>query len=114
VKRFYPDLGRGRVVKELKPWESQLLSLEPGEQKDFNVIPDESRYYRFQTFGQSDTVMVLFEEIDGKFRYVKGDDDSGLDRNASFRVRLARGRNYQLRIRLYFSYASGDTAVMTW
>lgn len=114
VKRFYPDGGTGIVVPELKPWESQLLSLAPGEQKDFNVLPAETRKYNFQTFGQSDTVMVLFEENNGEFRYMKGDDDSGFDRNASFRVRLISGRKYQLRIRLYFSFSSGDTAVMMW
>ena len=114
VKRFYPDGGAGSVVPQLKPWESQRLSLAAGEQKDFNVLPTETRYYNFRTFGQSDTVMVLFEEDNGDFRYVKGDDDSGFNRNASFRVRLIRGRKYQLRIRLYFSFSSGDTAVMMW
>jgi len=114
VKRFYPDGGTGTVAPQLKPWESQLLSLAAGEQKDFNVLPTETRDYNFRTFGQSDTVMVLFEEDNGNFRYVKGDDDSGFDRNASFRVRLIRGRKYQLRIRLYFSFSSGDTAVMMW
>ena len=114
VKRFYPGGGTGSVVPQLKPWESQLLSLAAGEQKDFNVLPTETRDYDFRTFGQSDTVMVLFEEDNGEFRYVKGDDDSGFDRNASFRVRLIRGRKYQLRIRLYFSFSSGDTAVMMW
>jgi len=58
--------------------------------------------------------MVLSEEENGNFRYVKDDDDSGFDRNASFRIRLIRGRKYQLRIRLYFSFSSGDTAVMMW
>lgn len=113
VKHFYPD-GGGSVVPQLKPWESQLLSLSAGEQKDFNVLPSETRDYDFRTFGQSDTVMVLFEEDNGDFRYVKGDDDSGFSRNASFRVRLIRGRKYQLRIRLYFSFSSGDTAVLLW
>ena len=111
VKRFYPEVI---VVPELKPWESQQLSLAAGEQKDFNVLPTETRDYNFQTFGQSDTVMVLFEEDNGDFRYVQGDDDSGFDRNASFRVRLIREHKYQLRIRLYFRFSSGDTAVMMW
>lgn len=114
VKRFYPNGGTGSVVPQLKPWESQLLSLAAGDQKDFNVLPTETRDYDFRTFGQSDTVMVLFEEDDGNFRYVKGDDDSGFNRNASFRVRLIRGHKYQLRIRLYFSFSIGDTAVMMW
>ena len=70
----------------------------PGEQKDFAVIPDHSRDYTFSTFGRSDTVMVLFEDIDGDPVYMKGDDDSGFNRNARFTVRLIKGRKYILRI----------------
>lgn len=114
VKRFYPDGGGSGLVPELRAWESQRLSLAAGEQKNFNVLPTATRDYNFATFGHSDTVMVLFEEENGSFTYVKGDDDSGFDRNASFRVRLIRGHRYQLRIRLYFSVSSGDTAVMMW
>ena len=81
---------------------------------NFLVRPNFSRNYRFRTFGASDTVMVLFEEREGELRYVKGDDDSGWDRNAYFRVRLQRTGRYVLRIRLYYQSASGDTAVMMW
>ena len=58
--------------------------------------------------------MVLFEEDDGDFHYLEGDDDSGFRRNAAFTVRLIKGRRYQLRIRLYYAAASGNTAVMMW
>ena len=114
VKRLYPDTGPPRVAPELRPRESQLLTLAPGEQKDFNILPTETRDYDFRTFGRSDTVMVLFEEDAGDFRFVEGDDDSGFNRNAAFAVRLIKDHRYQLRIRLYFSFASGDTAVMMW
>lgn len=114
VKFFYPDEGAEPDLPELKLWRSQLLSLEPGEQKDFQVLPTETRSYDFRTFGSSDTVMVLFEEDNGDFRYVKGDDDSGFNRNASFRVRLIKGHKYQLRVRLYYAFSSGNTAVMMW
>ena len=114
VKRLYPDGGAARVAPELKPRESQLLTLAPGEQKDFNILPTETRDYDFRTFGLSDTVMVLFEEDAGDFRFVEGDDDSGFNRNAAFAVRLIKDHRYQLRIRLYFSFASGDTAIMMW
>lgn len=112
VRRLYP--GGGEVVPEVRPWQSERLSIAAGEQKNFNVIPTASRDYDFRTFGQSDTVMVLFEEDGGDFRFVEGDDDSGSWRNAAFRVRLVKGRRYQLRIRLFYSFASGDTAVMMW
>lgn len=112
VKLFYPPLAA--VYPELRPFESQQLSIGAGEQKDFAVIPTATRYYNFRTFGESDTVMVLFEEQSGELRYVKGDDDSGTDLNASFRVRLTKGRRYVLRIRLYFNFSAGDAAVMMW
>ncbi|MBD1545957.1 matrixin family metalloprotease [Roseibium aggregatum] len=114
VRRFYPPISVSEVLPQLKPYESERLALQPGEQKNFSVIPDHSRDYTFSTFGRSDTVMVLFEDIDGDSVYVKGDDDSGFDRNARFAVRLIKGRKYKLRIRLYYSWAEGDTVVMMW
>jgi len=110
VRFFYPAISN--VYAELKPLESQRLSIGAGEQKNFSVIPQSTRSYDFRTFGESDTVMVIFEEQNGELRYLKGADDSGSDLNASFRVRLLKGRRYVLRIRLYYTFAGGDTAVM--
>ncbi len=114
VLRFYPPISVTTVLPQLKPFQSERLALMPGEQKDFAVIADHSRNYTFSTFGRSDTVMVLFEDIDGDPVYVKGDDDSGFNRNARFTVRLIKGRKYKLRIRLYYNWAEGDTVVMMW
>ena len=36
--------------------------------------------------------MILFEDDKGELQYLKGDDDSGEDFNAQFRVRLTKGR----------------------
>jgi hypothetical protein len=112
VKFFYPTLKP--TYPKLVPFESKLLSINAGEQKNFTVIPTASRYYNFRTFGDSDTVMVLFEEYNGNLQYVKGDDDSGTALNAKFRVRLTKGRKYILRIRLYYNFSSGDTAILMW
>ncbi len=114
IRQFYPPISGTTVLPQLKPFQSERLALMPGEQKDFAMIPDHSRDYTFSTFGRSDTVMVLFEDIDGDPVYVKGDDDSGFNRNARFTVRLIKGRKYKLRIRLYYNWAEGDTVVMTW
>lgn len=114
IRHFYPPIRGTTVLPQLKPFQSERLSLMPGEQKDFAVIPDHSRDYTFSTFGRSDTVMVLFEDIDGDPVYVKGDDDSGFNRNARFKVRLIKGRKYKLRIRLYYNWAEGDAVVMMW
>lgn len=112
TKFFYPPLEV--VIAQLNPYQSDRLSLAVGEQKNYTVIPTATRYHDFKTFGDSDTVMVLFEEHNSELRYVKGDDDSGTDLNASFRVKLIKGRKYVLRIRLYCNFSSGDTAVMMW
>lgn len=114
IRRFYPPIGVTTALPQLKAFQSERLALMPGDQKDFAVIPEHSRNYTFSTFGRSDTVMVLVEEIDGDPVYVKGDDDSGYSRNARFTVRLIKGRSYKLRIRLYYNWAEGDTVVMMW
>lgn len=112
VKLFYPVLEP--TFPELKLLESQRLSINPGEQKNFSINPTASRDYNFSTFGASDTVMVLFEDNGSELHYVKGDDDSGTALNANFKVRLIKGRKYVLKIRLYYNFSSGDTAVMMW
>ena len=110
VKHFYPPISTS--YPELKPHESQRLSLSPGQQKDFSIVPTETRRYTMQTFGYTDSVMVLFEKRGDDFPYVAGDDDSGWDRNARINVRLYKGREYVLRIRLYYRWASGNMSVM--
>jgi hypothetical protein len=113
VKRFYPPLS-GSDLNELRPFQSVSLSLDPGEQRNFTIAPTATRYYEIRTFGMSDTVIVLFEDVNGELRYRAGDDDSGEDRNAYLRVRLYKGRKYVLRVRLYYADRGGETAVMLW
>ena len=72
------------------------------------------RKYNMRMFGISDTVMVLFEDVNDESKYRTGDDDSGEDYNASFRIKLYKGRKYVLRIRLYYRDRAGETAVMLW
>lgn len=112
VRRFYPPAQTN--IQRLEAFRSQMLSLAPAQQKDFLIEPGESRNYTIQTFGKSDTLMVLFEEQNGEQTFVNGDDDSGSDRNARITEWLHAGRKYVLRIRLYLNYASGDTAVLMW
>jgi Astacin (Peptidase family M12A) len=113
VKTFYPPLTQNDYT-EIKAFESVELDIAPREQRNFVFRPDSTRYYDLRTFGQSDTVMVLFEDDNGELRYLTGDDDSGYDYNASIRMKLFKGRKYVLRVRLYYSEGSGRTAVMVW
>jgi hypothetical protein len=112
VTRWFPALEPEQ--RKLDPFVSAPLTLAAGEQADFVVEPDASREYQISTFGTADTVMVLFEEVDGEPRFVAGDDDSGTDRNARLTAKLFQGRRYVLRLRLYWAGESGQTAVMLW
>jgi Astacin (Peptidase family M12A) len=113
ARKWYP--GEPAVEeRRLKPFESVALALKAGEQADFVIEPPSSRRYQIGTFGTADTVMVLFEESGGQLRYLRGDDDSGTDRNARVEQKLMKGRRYVVRLRLYWSGESGQTAVMCW
>lgn len=108
---WYPAQAQ---LRRLTPFASVPLSLKAGEQADFSITPTGSRKYVIATFGAADTVVVLFEDVNGQLRYVAGDDDSGLDRNARLEVKLFQGRKYVLRVRLYYAWATGQSAVMMW
>jgi hypothetical protein len=110
VRTWYPP--QKAKPKVLQPFQSVAVSLGAGEQVDFLLQPTESRKYTLTTSGASDTIIVLFEEINGEPRYVTADDDSGEDRNASITQKLFKGRTYYLRVRLYYPGQSGTTSVM--
>lgn len=114
VKTFYPALS-SQDYQELAPFRSARLQLAAGQQANFVLRPPATRRYNLATFGLSDTVIVLFErDADGETRFLAGDDDSGVDRNALIRTRLRAGREYVLRVRLYWADREGETAVMYW
>ena len=113
VKSFYPPL-RQPDHRRLEPFQFVRLSIEPRKQANFVIRPSATRSYNFSTFGTSDTVMVLFEDVNGVPRFSIADDDSGANRNARFRRRLFQGRTYYLRVRLYSQHRRGDFGVMMW
>ncbi len=113
VRKFYPPID-ARRYKKLNDLEVEHLDVAPGEQKDFVIVPERTDDFTIQTFGRSDAVMVLFEDVDGDHQFLAGDDDSGTNLNASITARLVKGRRYILRIRLFTNWATGRTAVMMW
>ena len=113
VRSFYPALESDEYP-ELKPFQSEKLNLFEGQQSNFTIRPNATRYYQIQSFGTSDTVMELFEDENGDLRYRTADDDSGQDYNANINVKLFKGRKYVLRIRLYYSNRTAETAIMMW
>ncbi len=113
VKKFYPlpeqPKPEGLTINTPVP-----LSLSPGEQKDFLFIPEETRTYDMATDGESDTVMVLFEEKNGQRTQLAANDDSATDVNAHIQQELTKGNRYVLSIRLYYEWVKGDTTVKVW
>lgn len=114
VRQIYPGQTPVQNFPELQLMLSRALSIKAGEQVDLRLKPTRSRTYEIRTFGASDTVMVLFEDVNGELKYRGGDDDSGEDRNAHLKLRLSRGATYVLRLRLYYAEHAGETAVMWW
>ncbi|MCT9081831.1 M12 family metallopeptidase [Streptomyces fulvoviolaceus] len=112
VLQWYPTLTAKPA--KLQPFESAALQLSSGEQADFEIVPPETRKYELRTFGDSDVLLVLFEELDGELRYVTGEDDSGEDRNGHLETKLVKGHRYVARARLYSTWGSGGTAFMYW
>ncbi|HAC65154.1 MAG TPA: hypothetical protein DCF68_16900 [Cyanothece sp. UBA12306] len=112
AKRFYPAKTPNHL--QLQPYLSAIIDVDPGEQLDFTIRPEQTRRYTIETIGDLDTVMVLFEDINGTSTHLDGDDDSGFDRNARITARLTKGNTYYLRVRLYYASASGKGAVVFW
>ncbi|MEO6238110.1 MAG: hypothetical protein ABIQ52_14025, partial [Vicinamibacterales bacterium] len=108
--KWYPGLTTAPTT--LQPFQSLVVELAAGQQVDAAIKPTESRTYRIETKGASDTLLVLFEDINGEARFVAGDDDSGEDRNASISHKLFKGRSYIVRLRLYYPGQSGKTSLM--
>ena len=114
ANQLYPPQGPVTDFPELKLMESRPLNISAGQQIDLRLLPKRSRNYEIRTFGASDTVIVLYEDVNGELKYRGGDDDGGEDRNAYLKLRMSRGKKYVLRIRLYYANHAGETAVMWW
>ena len=108
--KWYPPLQASLTT--LQPFQPAVLDLAAGQQADFSIKPTSSRKYKIETKGASDTLLVLFEDINSVPRYLSGDDDSGEERNASITYKLFQGRDYIVRLRLYHPGLSGKTSLM--
>jgi hypothetical protein len=113
AKATYPGVAVNQVTS-LKVAQSSLLNLGRGQTRLFNFKPSRTRTYQIGTFGTSDTVMVLFEKTAQGNVQIAGDDDSGQDRNALIKMRLTKGREYQIGVRLYYADAEAETSIMVW
>jgi hypothetical protein len=110
VRKWYPPMKP--ALKTLAPLQPAVADLTAGKQMDFAIKPSASRKYTIEAKGASDATLVLFEDVNGKPRYVSGDDDSGEERNASITHKLFEGRSYIARLRLVHPGPTGQTALM--
>jgi Astacin (Peptidase family M12A). len=107
--KWYPKMIA--TLPTLQPFQTVVAELAAGQQIDYTIKPAASRRYTIQTKGASDTLLTLFEDINGQPRFLAGDDDSGEDRNASISYKLFQGRSYVVRLRLYYPGQSGKTSL---
>lgn len=108
TKWYPPSVSQSATIQ---PFQTSAVELAAGQQVDFVFQPSATRRYTIATKGASDTLLALFEEIDGQPRYVTADDDSGEDRNASINYKFFAGRKYHVRLRLYYPGQTGVTSL---
>jgi hypothetical protein len=108
--KWYPALKA--ALPKLEPLQTVSVDLAAGQQIDYAITPAESRKYTIETKGASDTLLALFEDINGEARFLAGDDDSGEERNARIGYKLFKERRYIVRLRLYYPGQSGKTLLM--
>jgi hypothetical protein len=110
VAKWYPAATSQPAT--LQPFQSTSAELAAGQQIDYLFQPAGTRKYTIATKGASDTLLALFEEVNGQPRYLAADDDSGEERNASITYKCFAGRKYHVRLRLYYPGQTGVTSVM--
>jgi hypothetical protein len=108
--KWYP--AQAAQTPTLEAFKAVAVPLAAGQQVDYLFKPTESRKYTIATKGASDTLLGLFEDVNGTPRHLAADDDSGEDRNASIVYKLFAGRRYFVRLRLYHPGQTGITSLM--
>jgi hypothetical protein len=110
VLKWYPLMSK--TLSTLEPLKPASAALTTGQQMDFAIKPMESRQYTIESKGATDSVLTLFEDIDGVPKFLAGDDDSGTERRAAITQKLFTGRNYIARLRVVYPGQSGTTTLM--
>ena len=111
VKAFYPS-EKTNAIKKIQPNISNAIKANSGEQNDFLFTASATQKYTFQTKGELDTVMVIFEKGIKENHYLSGDDDSGLEKNAKITLPLVKGRTYLINIRVMYAQKKKSGALI--
>lgn len=114
AKHFYPATNKA-ATKVAETMTSYEIHVGNTEQQDFQFAPTETKNYNIQTFGNVDTVIVVFEDK-GKnnLQYISGDDSSGQGKSSAIKTKLFRGKTYIIKVRVYYKSPQEKAALMIW
>ncbi|HTJ31221.1 MAG TPA: hypothetical protein VL346_12010 [Acidobacteriaceae bacterium] len=110
VRKWYPPMAK--KLSTLQPLQPASAELASGQQMDFAIKPDASRVYTVESKGATDSLLTLFEKVNGVPRFLAGDDDSGAERSASVSQKLFAGREYVARLRVVYPGETGKTSLL--
>ena len=110
VKALYPPVKASKMVT-LKLNKIAEIKAGSGGQSDFVFTAPATGKYIFETKGELDTVMVIFEKGPKENYYMAGDDDSGLDKNAKIKLPLVKGRKYLINVRVMYAPLDSGGAI---
>lgn len=114
VHDTYPAVSQ-IAMSTLIPSQSVAIAAQKEQQQDFYFIPTETRYYDLQTFGKTDNVMVLFEQGKNKeLTYLTADDNTSIDQGSKLRIKLFRGKEYVIKVRMIFKQDEEKASIMIW
>ncbi|MFN8286072.1 MAG: M12 family metallopeptidase [Chitinophagales bacterium] len=102
VKSLYPAIKSTKMTA-LKADKIAEIKAKSGGQSDFIFTAPNTGKFVFETKGELDTVMVIFEKDKNENHYMAGDDDSGLEKNAKITLPLVKGRKYIVNIRVMYA-----------
>lgn len=109
AKKFYPKVNAN--YKKVKYGKQVKFGAKSGQQIEFVFTAPHTKTYTFQTKGELDTVMVVYE-MEGKQRhYMLGDDDSGFDKNSRVAFPCVKGREYLIKIKVTYAARGGEGAI---
>lgn len=98
ARRVYQPRTAPRLL--LKPVKQQPVDALQGEQCEFVILPEESRNYKIETFGEFDCAFTVHEQDGAIEHFMDEARDGGIDDNANLKLRLMAGRRYVVRLRV--------------
>jgi len=107
VRKFYPS-EPASYLKLVLGKAHEFLD-RTGAQTNFTFVPKETRPYWVTAVGEADKRISIVEELaNGDETFLKSDDDSTEDRDASLQIELIRGRRYKIFVNTQFSREAGN------